>query len=83
MKKETIVAIGAERTLNYIVDTSEEKHTCILCSESHSVNLKSDAFVAVAYVQRSTVLSQEDRKAFAARFVEKPVASMKELCQSK
>ncbi|OWA51878.1 E3 ubiquitin-protein ligase UBR2 [Hypsibius exemplaris] len=83
-QKERIVALGPERTLHHVEDDSDEKHTCILCSESHAVGLTSDAFVAVAYVQRSTVLSQEDRKQFAARFVapNKPPSSLKELCQS-
>ena len=73
------MALGNHRSLNNIEEDIEEKHTCILCSESHAVNLNLEAFVAVAYVQRSTVLSQEDRQAMADHFVKEPAASVKEL----
>lgn len=80
---ESIVALGPHRSLHRSDVDQDEKHTCILCSESHVVSLSTGPFVAVAYVQRSTVLSQENRQDFAATFQYQPPVTAKELCQSK
>ncbi|XP_055331894.1 E3 ubiquitin-protein ligase UBR2-like isoform X2 [Paramacrobiotus metropolitanus] len=78
---ESLLVLGAERNVQRADLDLEEKLTCILCSESHVVNLTADAFVAVAYVQRSTVLSQADRKHLMDEFMDMPAVTVKDLCQ--
>lgn len=54
------------------------RYTCIFCQEDQPLNINSKRFVLAAFVQRSTVLSEDRRKALRESYKEKDLSYLEQ-----